>query len=81
GWFVRGECGERGAGGAAVARVERLGLAARDARVAQVGVTGACGVENPLCGEEGASAVFGPQKGAAPAVMTELGAALRRFSE
>lgn len=32
----------------------------------------ACDVTNPLCGERGASAVYGPQKGAGPAVIAEM---------
>ncbi|MBO4708735.1 MAG: glycerate kinase, partial [Kiritimatiellae bacterium] len=40
----------------------------------------ACDVENPLCGERGASAVFGPQKGATPEMVAELDAALAHFS-
>jgi glycerate kinase len=41
----------------------------------------ACDVTNPLCGENGASAVFGPQKGATPAMMAELDAALANFAD
>jgi len=37
-------------------------------------------VDNPLCGEQGASAVFGPQKGATPEMIRQLDAALGRFS-
>ena len=40
----------------------------------------ACDVTNPLCGENGASAVFGPQKGATPEMVRELDAALANFS-
>ena len=40
----------------------------------------ACDVKNPLCGENGASAVFGPQKGATPEMVRELDAALVKFS-
>ena len=40
----------------------------------------AADVDNPLCGPRGASAVFGPQKGATPAQVAELGAALGRFA-
>ncbi len=40
----------------------------------------ACDVTNPLCGERGASAVFGPQKGATPAMVAELDAALAHFA-
>ena len=32
----------------------------------------ACDVTNPLCGERGASAVYGPQKGAGPAVIAQM---------
>ena len=40
----------------------------------------ACDVTNPLCGPNGASAVFGPQKGATPEMVKELDAALGRFA-
>ncbi|ELY4800523.1 glycerate kinase, partial [Cronobacter sakazakii] len=79
--FLDGEGRELAPGGAALARLERLDLSALDPRFAQVSVTAACDVDNPLCGEKGASAVFGPQKGATPAMVTELDAALRRFGE
>ncbi|EPP6259093.1 glycerate kinase [Cronobacter sakazakii] len=79
--FLDGEGRELAPGGAALARLERLDLSALDPRLAQVSVTAACDVDNPLCGEKGASAVFGPQKGATPAMVTELDAALRCFGE
>ena len=41
----------------------------------------ACDVKNPLCGENGASAVFGPQKGATPEMVRELDSALAHFAE
>ena len=40
----------------------------------------ACDVANPLCGPNGASAVFGPQKGATPEMVAELDARLRAFA-
>ncbi|EOC0122407.1 glycerate kinase [Cronobacter sakazakii] len=79
--FLDGEGRELAHGGAALAGLERLDLSTLDPRLAQVSVTAACDVDNPLCGEKGASAVFGPQKGATPAMVTELDAALRRFGE
>ncbi|AHB71326.1 glycerate kinase [Cronobacter malonaticus] len=79
--FLDGEGHELAPGGAALAGLERLDLSALDPRLAQVSVTVACDVDNPLCGEKGASAVFGPQKGATPAMVTELDAALRCFGE
>ena len=41
----------------------------------------ACDVTNPLCGPQGASAVFGPQKGATPEMVSRLDAALAHFAE
>ena len=40
----------------------------------------ACDVTNPLCGEHGASAVYGPQKGAAPEMVGVLDSALAHFA-
>ena len=41
----------------------------------------ACDVNNPLTGPEGASAVYGPQKGATPEMIKQLDAALANFAE
>jgi len=38
-------------------------------------------VDNPLCGPNGAAVVFGPQKGADPAMVTMLDTAISQFSE
>ncbi len=43
--------------------------------------TVACDVENTLCGEKGASAVYGPQKGATPEAVKRLDANLKHFAE
>ncbi len=40
-----------------------------------------CDVTNPLCGKNGASYVYGPQKGASPEMCAELDALLARFAE
>ena len=40
----------------------------------------ACDVDNPLCGPMGASAIFGPQKGATAEMVTQLDAALNHFA-
>jgi glycerate kinase len=39
----------------------------------------ACDVQNTLCGEQGASAVYGPQKGATPADVSLLDKALEQY--
>ena len=43
-------------------------------------MTVACDVDNPLCGPRGASAVFGPQKGATPEMVTVLDRRLEAFA-
>ncbi|WZO96862.1 glycerate kinase [Isosphaeraceae bacterium EP7] len=40
----------------------------------------ACDVTNPLCGPQGASAIYGPQKGATPAMVAQLDASLEHFA-
>lgn len=41
----------------------------------------ACDVDNPLTGLQGASAVYGPQKGATPEMILRLDSSLRRYAE
>lgn len=67
-------------GGAALAALDQLDLSGLDARLLSVQVEVAADVDNPLCGPRGASAVFGPQKGATPAHVEELDLALGRFA-
>ncbi len=67
-------------GGAALARLTHIDLAGLDPRLRESQITVACDVDNPLCGPRGASAVFGPQKGATPEIVAELDAALGHFA-
>jgi len=69
------------AGGAALKRLSKIDLSALDPRLATTQIEVACDVDNPLCGERGASAVFGPQKGATAAMIKELDVALSLFSQ
>lgn len=68
-------------GGAALARLADIDASHRHSALDTCEVLVACDVTNPLCGEFGASRMYGPQKGATPAVALELDAALRRFAE
>jgi glycerate kinase len=63
-------------GGAALARLDRIDLAGLDPRLAECEIMVACDVDNPLTGPRGASAVYGPQKGATPDLVRELDQAL-----
>lgn len=67
-------------GAAALHRLGRIDLTGLDARVAKASVLVACDVDNPLTGPRGASAVFGPQKGASPQDVAFLDRCLGRFS-
>jgi glycerate kinase len=68
-------------GGAALAQLAAIDARGVDPRWKEVSVQVACDVTNPLTGPEGASAVYGPQKGATPAMVRELDAALVHFAE
>jgi glycerate kinase len=67
-------------GGAALARLARID-GQTDPRLIRPSIDVACDVRNPLLGPEGASAVFGPQKGATPEMVRELDAALARYAD
>ena len=68
-------------GGAALRHLGEIDVSRLDPRLAECEITVACDVDNPLCGPRGASAVFGPQKGATPEVVAELDAALAHYAE
>lgn len=63
-----------------VERVRAADFAALDPRLASCRFRIACDVNNPLCGPNGASAVFGPQKGATAEIVSRLDAALASFA-
>jgi glycerate kinase len=67
-------------GGAALARLYRIDPASFDPGWLAVKVMVACDVINPLTGPQGASAVYGPQKGADEAAVRELDAGLAHFA-
>ncbi len=70
-----------GPGGAALARLDRIDISGLDARVRAAEFRIACDVDNPLVGPHGASFVFGPQKGATPAMVGQLDAALAHYAD
>ncbi|GBQ97701.1 glycerate kinase [Gluconacetobacter liquefaciens] len=67
-------------GGAELARLACIDLSRLDARLAGCRVEVACDVDNPLTGPFGASAVFGPQKGATPEMVGLLDGALAGYA-
>lgn len=68
-------------GGAALQQLDRISLDNIDPRLHEVQFEIAVDVDNPLCGLRGASAIFGPQKGASPDDVAVLDAALSHFAD
>jgi len=71
---------EIGHGGGALADLASIDIDALDTRIHQCRIEVACDVTNPLTGKEGASAIFGPQKGATPALVQQLDQALAHYA-
>ena len=61
--------------------IEKIDLSNLDQRIKDIEVQVACDVNNPLCGETGASAIFGPQKGASTNDIDILDRNLLHWSE
>lgn len=68
-------------GGAALASLASIDASAVLPLLSECKILVASDVGNPLCGEKGASAVYGPQKGASPAEVALLDSALSHFAE
>lgn len=65
--------------GGGLRELTHINLQDFDPRLQHCDILVACDVNNPLCGDKGASAVFGPQKGATPEDVQLLDGALRQF--
>ncbi|MBR9874801.1 MAG: glycerate kinase [Vibrionaceae bacterium] len=75
------ETGESlGFGGGELSKLHSIDTSGLDPRLAQVRLEVACDVDNPLCGPQGASQVFGPQKGATPEMVEQLDRNLVHYS-
>ncbi|BFU61133.1 MULTISPECIES: glycerate kinase [Rodentibacter] len=70
-----------GFGGGELINIAQIDVRQLDPRLHNVHIEVACDVNNPLCGECGASAIFGPQKGAMPEMVKQLDMALAHFAE
>lgn len=79
--FLREDGSEIGQGGGALCEMTRIDASQVDPRLQELQVVAACDVDNPLTGERGASAIFGPQKGATPNMVALLDANLELFAQ
>jgi glycerate kinase len=68
-------------GGGELGRLARIDLSSLEPRARQVPIDIACDVDSQLLGEHGAARMFGPQKGATPAAVEQLEAALAHFAD
>ncbi|PLZ03689.1 glycerate kinase [Burkholderia sp. WAC0059] len=65
----------------ALACVARIDVSELDPRLSQASFVGMSDVDNPLTGEHGATAIFGPQKGVTPEQIAPIDAVLGRFAD
>ncbi|HHW82483.1 MAG TPA: glycerate kinase, partial [Actinomycetales bacterium] len=65
--------------GATLSRISRIDASGLDPEVARIAAM--CDVDNPLTGEHGAAAVFGPQKGATPELVRSLDDGLAHLAQ
>lgn len=70
-----------GYGGGQLPQLDSIDLSQLDARISRCRFEVACDVTNPLTGDEGASAIFGPQKGATPQLVAQLDRALAHYAK
>ena len=68
-------------GGGALDRLATIDMGGIDPRIAETRILIACDVTNPLIGPTGASAVFGPQKGATPEMVELLDRNLAHYAD
>ncbi|AEH49718.1 MAG: glycerate kinase [Bacillaceae bacterium] len=72
---------EIGPGGGSLSELADIDLSGLDQRLKCVKIEVACDVDNPLTGPKGASAVFGPQKGATPEMVVTLDKNLHHYAD
>lgn len=75
------EGNELGFGGGELEKLDRIDLTNFDRRLKDVVIEVACDVSNPLCGENGASYIFGPQKGASVEMIKILDNNLKHYAK
>jgi len=72
---------EIGYGGGELEKLASIDVSGLDPRIKACRFEVACDVTNPLTGKEGASAVFGPQKGATPEMIEQLDGYLGHYAK
>ncbi|MDE5054624.1 glycerate kinase [Niallia taxi] len=78
--FLNSDGQEIAEGGGALSDLAAIDLSRLDSRLADVKIEVACDVDNPLIGPKGASAIYGPQKGATPVIVNQLDENLAHYA-
>lgn len=68
-------------GGGAISELVTIDCSHIDPRLSKIKLEVACDVDNPLCGEKGASHIFGAQKGATPEMINQLDDNLSHYAD
>ena len=68
-------------GGASLVDLKEIDMSNISPEISELSVLVASDVSNPLCGKTGASAIYGPQKGATPKMVLELDSALKNYAD
>ena len=72
---------EVGFGGGELKKIVKIDIGCMNSRLSDIKVLVASDVNNPLCGPQGASRIYGPQKGATPEMIKKLDESLSYFAE
>lgn len=78
--LLDGQGDEIGYGGGSLSDLHAIDISGLDPRLRECQIIAACDVDNPLVGEHGSAAIFGPQKGATPEMVALLDANLAHFA-
>lgn len=79
--FLDDDGKEIGDGGGNLSKLAKIDVSNMDPRLQNLKILVACDVESPLIGENGASRIFGPQKGASPSMIQQLDENLAHYAE
>ena len=82
GFSFRDKAGEEAARGArGLEDLARIDVSGALSELAECKFRVACDVTNPLCGDQGCSAVYGPQKGATPPMILQMDQWLKKYAD
>jgi glycerate 2-kinase len=79
--FLTEEGNEIGLGGGELRKIRTIDISGLDRRLKSISFEVACDVDTPMVGQKGASAIFGPQKGATPEMVVLLDNCLDYFAD